>query len=64
MRALILLVVFWEIILFPKSFTTHKTIYTGQEHVSLINTIEGKNCFISFVSINKKTIFSLLKGLY
>ena len=29
-----------------------KIYYTGKEEVSLINTIEGKNCFISYVMIN------------
>jgi hypothetical protein len=29
-----------------------KILYTGKEKVSLINTIEGKNCFISYVIIN------------
>jgi hypothetical protein len=54
MRAILLLVVFLEVILFPGGITC-KAIYTGQENVSLINTIEGKNCFISYVSIDGKT---------
>ncbi|HSC25155.1 MAG TPA: hypothetical protein VLB80_02965 [Candidatus Babeliales bacterium] len=31
-----------------------KIYYTGKEPVHLINTIEAKNCFISYIIINKK----------
>jgi hypothetical protein len=55
MRVVIALVALWGAILFPRDSTTHRTLYTGKEDVSLINTIEGKNCFISYVSINGKT---------
>ena len=55
MRVVILLIIFWKgILLFSGNYTICKVIYTGQERVALINTIEGKNCFISFVSINGK----------
>jgi len=52
MRVVILLMAF----LFTATSSVFSKIhYTGKEKVSLINTIEGKNCFISYVQIKGYT---------
>lgn len=50
MRFFILLVVF---LCTAHSFVFSKINYTGKEKVSLIKTVEGKNCFVSYVEINE-----------
>jgi len=52
MRVVMLLIIFVNMII---SSVYSKTIYTGKEDVSLINTIETKHCFVSYVLINGKT---------
>jgi len=64
-KALIMRVVYQ--LLFFLCFTPSllcKAIYTGIEDVSLINTIETKNCFISYVTINDQTYLLKQKKAY
>lgn len=55
MRVVILLVTFLGITISPILSKTSKIIYTGKEKVSLINTVETKNSFVSYVLINGRT---------
>lgn len=50
MRFFILLVAFLCTV---HSFILSKIYYTGKEKVSLLKTVEGKNCFVSYVQINE-----------
>jgi hypothetical protein len=52
------------IILTFNSWTIAKVIYTGKEKVSLINTIETKNSFVSYVLINGKLYLLKQKKMY
>lgn len=49
--------IIWPLIFFSVtvSFVAAKVIYTGKEEVVFLNTIETKNCFISYVTINGTT---------
>ncbi|SRR6266404_4260036 len=49
MRFIICGLIFFATII---SFINAKIIYTGKEEVVFLNTIETKNCFISYVTIN------------
>lgn len=55
MRVVIVLVIFLGITVSPLYSKTPKITYTGKEKVSLVNTVETKNSFVSYVSINGKT---------
>ena len=48
-RVFVLFVVF---LFMTTSSVFSKIRYTGKENVSLINTVETKNCFVSYVMIN------------
>lgn len=55
MRIIILSVTFLGMGLVPVASNFCKRMYTGKEQVSFINTMETKNCFISYVLIDEKT---------
>ncbi len=54
MRMVILLIAISSGIICSTVSKPPKAIYTGKETVSFINTVETKNCFVSYVLINGK----------